>query len=417
MRARTTLLLALSLAGCSDELVLPPDSLELVVIGDSTCTLRTRGELRCWGLNESGLLGYGHAQNIGDDEDPCSAGPVDLGVSIRALNAFGGSRCAITSSGQALCWGTGPLGEEFTSDGQPAGAGTTFMAERDIVQLVGGGSHICALLDGGVVRCWGTGSMLGYGDSVDRGEGRAPIDLITTLPNVPLGGEAITLVAGASGAGDHTCALLYSGAVRCWGVGAMLGYGTNEIIGDDETPEQVGDVPLGGPAKSLVGSRDTICAVLEDQTLRCWGRQPAFGMLGYGDIFSDVDSVGDDETPADMGPVPVGEPVEKVFVGGLRTCAVLEGGRLRCWGDGLPGVLGYGPSVTRLYSPPQTDVEIGGPVLDLGLGRNHSCALLDTGFRCWGINNYGQLGLGTTSAAEFFDGLPVDVPLRTSCEH
>jgi alpha-tubulin suppressor-like RCC1 family protein len=405
----------LVLSGCSGDSMVP-SPVELFAFGDSNCTIGTNGVLHCWGYNEHGLLGYGHTQNVGDDENPCSVGPVDVGFPVHTLGKMGRSVCAISALGHARCWGKGAFGEDFTSEDQPASEGATFMAERDIVQLVGGSGHSCALLIDGVLRCWGAGELLGYGDSVDRGEGQAPSGLLTTLPNVPLGGEAVSVVAGTTGAGGHTCALLRSGSVRCWGAGSMLGYGTNEAVGDDETPEQAGDVPLGGKAISLVASNDTICALLEDRTLRCWGWLPAFGMLGYGDIFSEQDQVGDDETPEDMGPVPVGEPVERVFVGGLRTCVLLEGGRIRCWGSGLPAVLGYGPSITRLYAPPQDDVEIGGPVRDLVLGREHGCALLDEGVRCWGLNNYGQLGLGTSGDMAGLDGFPIDVPLRSSCD-
>jgi alpha-tubulin suppressor-like RCC1 family protein len=404
------------LSGCADDYVSPPTSIELVAFSndDATCSIEA-GVLRCWGINTKGLLGYGHTQDVGDDEDPCALGPVDVGGEVRALYRIGGAnRCAILDSGQARCWGASFSGEAYTSSDELPRAGVTLSAERQILQLVASSDHACALLDGGVVRCWGEAAMLGHGDGIDRGLDQDVSEVLDSLPDVPLGGQAITLVAGSSG-GSHTCALLDSGSVRCWGTEDSLGYGNEQVIGDDETPEQAGDVPLGGPATSLVGINGSRCALLEDGTLRCWGRSASYGTLGYGDIFfSDTDRVGDDETPADMGPVPVGEPVQAVFMGGLRTCVLLEGGRLRCWGDSVLGVLGYGPDISRLYEPPQEDIELGGPVRGLAMGRNHSCAVLDEGIRCWGRNDYGQLGLGDTSMVGV-DGVPAEAPLRPSC--
>ncbi|PRP97529.1 hypothetical protein ENSA5_33260 [Enhygromyxa salina] len=416
----STILLGL-LSSCGGDEVPAPAETTLVTFPNSSATCEiTAGELRCWGFNDKGLLGYGHTNSVGDDEDPCGLGPVPLGgESVRGLFRIGGaSRCAITDTGRARCWGSSFAGEVLTDPNEPAEAGPRLAAEVELLQLVGGSEHACALLAGGSVRCWGQSDLLGQGDGLDRalelgpsGEGD-----LSELPDVPLGGPARTLVAGSSGAGSFTCALLEAGAVRCWGTEPTLGYGDAQVVGDDETPEQVGDVPLGGPATSLVAGRGALCAGLDDGSLRCWGRAAPYGVLGYGDIFADTDMVGDDETPEQMGPIEIGEAVEAVYMGDNRTCVLLEGGRVRCWGDGLPGVLGYGPEVTRLYSPPPDDIELGGPVRDLALGRNHGCAVLEAGgIRCWGHNSKGQLGLGDTSSIGV-EGLPADVPIRPSCE-
>ncbi len=108
--------------------------------------------------------------------------------------------------------------------------------------------------------------------------------------DVSLGGEAIDLVA----AWEHTCALLKSGAIRCWGAGAdgRLGYGNTQDVGDDETPASVGDVPLGGPAVALSAGGASTCAVLATGQVRCWGLNTT-GTLGTGDF----QTIGDDETP------------------------------------------------------------------------------------------------------------------------
>jgi alpha-tubulin suppressor-like RCC1 family protein len=79
------------------------------------------------------------------------------------------------------------------------------------------------------------------------------------------------------------------------------------------------------------------CAVLDGGTVRCWG-QGNYGSLGYGN----TNHVGDDESPASAGDVDVGGVVVQVAAGLGQTCALLEDGAIRCWGYGSDGALGYG---------------------------------------------------------------------------
>lgn len=114
---------------------------------------------------------------------------------------------------------------------------------------------------------------------------------------MPLGGTAVQIALGYS----HTCALLDTGAVRCWGENAIgqLGYGHTNPIGDNESPASVGDVQLGGKAVEIAAGYQHTCALLDTGALRCWG-EGTFGALGYGD----TNAIGDAETPASAGDVP-----------------------------------------------------------------------------------------------------------------
>ena len=88
---------------------------------------------------------------------------------------------------------------------------------------------------------WGAQGQLGYGNLQDIGDDEVP----AAAGDVPLGEAALQISAGS----NHTCALLVSGQVRCWGNGGdgRLGYGNLDTIGDDETPASAGDVPLIPP--------------------------------------------------------------------------------------------------------------------------------------------------------------------------
>lgn len=225
----------------------------------------------CWGFGEDGRLGYGETDEegdeatIGDDEDPGSVAPVQIG------------------------------------------------AGRTATAISAGGEHTCVLPDDQNVRCWGTnGSLfggdgrLGYGNAATIGDNETP----GSVAPVALGGPATAVSAG-----NHTCARLVSGAARCWGPGLFgrLGYANTSDIGDDETPGSLPAVMLGGSAAAISTGTTHTCAKLGDATLRCWG-EGLFGRLGYGN----ANNVDDDETPAAAGPINFDglPPIPPVVVGG-----------------------------------------------------------------------------------------------------
>jgi hypothetical protein len=112
---------------------------------------------------------------------------------------------------------------------------------------------------------------------------------------VNIGGNVTQLSEGMV----HTCAVLASRTVRCWGIGehGRLGYGSARSIG---VPASAGDVDVGGPVIQVAAGGFHTCALLADGNVRCWGRGKE-GQLGYGN----ADNIGEDETPAHAGNVPV----------------------------------------------------------------------------------------------------------------
>ena len=183
------------------------------------------------------------------------------------------------------------------------------------------------------MRCWGSGGAgrLGYGNTNTIGDDETP----AAAGDVELGDKAVQLVAGTL----HTCALLDTGKVRCWGSGSdgALGYNNTNNIGDDETPASAGDVDVGGSVIQLAAGDAATCALLDTGAVRCWGNG-VHGRLGYGNL----SPIGDDETPASAGDVDVGGPVSRIAMGFEHTCALLKDGAVRCWGRASTGALGYG---------------------------------------------------------------------------
>lgn len=202
-----------------------------------------------------------------------------------------------------------------------------------------------------------------------------------------------SIAAGAS----HTCVLTGSGSVHCWGAGSngQLGHASIRNVGDDEPPSILGQVDVGGRATQIVAGRQHTCALLQDQTVRCWGAG-ALGQLGYGNTLS----IGDDERPVLAGPVPLGATVRQITAGGFHTCALLTNGVVKCWGENVFGQLGYGHGAR--IGDDETPASIQGlrfdaEVIELAAGLNHTCALLsDATVHCWGSNTFGQLGYGHT---------------------
>ncbi len=242
-----------------------------------------------------------------------------------------------------------------------------------ITQITAGDSHNCALLDTEAVRCWGYGGpgQLGYGSIVNIGDDEAP----ATAGDVDVGGAVTQIDAGVA----YTCAVLDTGSVRCWGSNQRfgLGYVGADIIGDDETPVSVGDVDVGGTVTQIATGFHHTCALLDTDNVRCWGNGN-HGRLGYGN----EDIIGYDETPASAGNVDIGIAVTQIAVGTDHTCALLVTGNVRCWGRGNSGALGYGntTNIGDNETPASAgDVDLGGTVIQITAGDQHTCALLDTG--------------------------------------
>jgi alpha-tubulin suppressor-like RCC1 family protein len=287
---------------------------------DHTCALLTTGSVRCWGLGSSGQLGYSNTNTIGDNETPASAGDVNVGGTV--------------------------------------------------TQIAAGYGHTCALLTTGNVRCWGSGfaGKLGYGNTNNIGDNETP----ASAGDVNVGGTVTQIVAGFS----HTCALLTTGNVRCWGLGSLgqLGYGNTNAIGDNETPASAGNVNVGGTVTQIAAGNSYTCALLTTGSVRCWGSASS-GQLGY----SNTNNIGDNETPASAGDVNVGGTVTQISLGGFHTCALLTTGSVRCWGSASSGQLGYGNTNTigDNETPASAgDVSVGGTVTQISAGTNQTCALL-----------------------------------------
>jgi alpha-tubulin suppressor-like RCC1 family protein len=187
---------------------------------------------------------------------------------------------------------------------------------------------------------------------------------------------------------QSTCAVRGTGddaTVVCWGNNryGRLGYASN---GPECTPVQ----GLRGAVSVAVGL-DHACAVLRDRTVRCWGR-------------NDRGQLGDGTTTDSAAPVVALRDVDvlEITAGSAHTCALLRSGALRCWGSNDGGQLGDGTTMNRpapvtVRSSESNAAELTG-ISTVRAGGGTTCALKTDGTAlCWGANNAGQLGDGTTT--------------------
>jgi len=94
-------------------------------------------------------------------------------------------------------------------------------------------------------------------------------------------------------------------------------------------------------------------------------------------------------------------PVKHVSLDQAHTCAALESGAVKCWGDAEYGAIGSGDNDDLGNQPgemPPPDVNLGGSVVALAVGQLFNCALMqNNAVRCWGYNTHGSLGYGHTN--------------------
>lgn len=244
-----------------------------------------------------------------------------------------------------------------------------------VKQVSAGRDHTCAVLTDGSVKCWGSNTLGQLGDGT-RNSASTPRTV------VGLGGGAASVSAGSS----HTCALLTSGAVRCWGynVTGQLG---NGLTSDSNTPVPVTGLASGVAAISAGDYHS--CAVSTSGAAKCWGSN-AYGRLGNG-------STTDSAVPVGVSGLTSG--VEMISAGGSHTCAVVTAGPVKCWGLGDVGQVGNGglevPGASSV-STPATVIGVGSSARSVSTGGDTSCAVtVDGAARCWGQNGYGKLGNGT----------------------
>jgi hypothetical protein len=254
--------------------------------------------------------------------------------------------------------------------------GVTLPVHAQVPPLLGGGTNYACTLSapGGSVQCWGDAAIIA--------------GMFGSARTAPATVPGVTNVVAFAGGWVHACALRNDGAVFCWGDNT---YG---VVGDPNTSLRAINTPrqltsLGVPAIDVYTANygSFSCAHTAAFDVRCWGRNNA-GQLGGGTIG------GESANPVTVRGL---EGVYSLALGGEHACALLEDGSVRCWGRNREGQLGNGGTTNA--AAPVAVQGLGGRAVAIAGGFQHTCAVLESGsVRCWGNNEYGELGNGTTTA-------------------
>jgi alpha-tubulin suppressor-like RCC1 family protein len=412
--------------------------------GNHTCARLIDGTVKCWGENNYGQLGLGDTVNRGDNtaaghQMGSQLAPVALGTGRYAVALSVGywHSCAVLDDGTVKCWGDNQYGQlglgssVATVGGQSGQMGDSLSAVNlgsslKVVQVAAGYAHTCVLLQEGAIKCWGYNGegQLGLGDTVNRGLSAS--DMGSNLASLDLGGWPASQISAGT---DHTCAVLGNGSTKCWGnnIYGQLGQGDYTNRGDE--PNEMGnnlvaiDLGTNHTAMQISAGGGFTCAILNDATVKCWGRNDD-GILGTywcqdeeGDVGSCSNSnfptpvhgygvesgqMGDSLPTVNLGS---GRTVKSLSAANSSTCALLDDGTLKCWGNNDYGQLGIGNTTAIGTSPGQmgealipVNLGSGVGITSFSSGNFHNCAVVtNNNLKCWGDNHFGELGLGDTN--------------------
>jgi alpha-tubulin suppressor-like RCC1 family protein len=345
-----------------------------------SCALLDDATVRCWGRGSKGQLGDGTSEMRSRPAAVIARSGLVRGRSRRPREpvlrgvaqvvAGHDHSCARMKDGTVRCWGDNANGQ--------GGAGPPFSVASPrrvknltgVVELASGPYYVCARRQRGGVHCWGANYA---GKLAQRNRGKVSTHEQIRLKGL---GRVARLALGES----RACAVFKDGAVACW---PAREFGAN---GPGHKPKVAVAVSGVTDAVDAVITRKGGCAIRRDGSVTCWGRT-RFRGIGR-----------------DLAQIAIGRRtqcirrrngamqcrgrrsaslfgVRKVVVGGTHSCAIVEPGRLMCWGATEYGQLGEGSAKVR-----PNPVRLRGISSAVGLAVGQaSCAHLQGGaVRCWG---------------------------------
>ncbi|KHD89759.1 MAG: hypothetical protein OM95_01415 [Bdellovibrio sp. ArHS] len=398
----------------------------------NTCVIQNGG-VKCWGYNGSGQLGDGTTTN---SLVPVQVMGLTSGVTDLSFDGYAGHGCAV-HNGAAKCWGYNAFSQlgdgTTTTRSNPTtvvglDANVTRVRVSSIYNSTYGHVGFSCALQKGAMKCWGYGGygQLGDGASASRS---IPVQVAGLT-------EGVTDLSMNGGYYGTTCAV-HKGAAKCWG------YNGSGQVGDGTTTTRATPVQVFGMTQNVTQIQayySSSCAIMNGE-LRCWGYNN-YGQIGdtttantsfpiqvdnmadgvdllgagAGDSYTvcatrrgilrcwgynNYGQIGDGSSTNRTSPVKnvaldyAGRStITKVVQGSVHACAIQDGG-LKCWGYNDYGQLGDGSAVNRYAPTPVVGLSSG--VTDVVLGRYNTCAIHNGAMKCWGYNAYGQLGDGTTT--------------------
>jgi hypothetical protein len=350
-------------------------AIALAAGGGFSCAILSGGAVRCWGRNSHGQLGNGSNQS--------SAVPVEVVGLTDAIEISAGASfaCAIRADGTVWCWGDNREGELGDGTAVSSNVPVQVHSLAAASNITTGATHACVLTGiAGEAKCWGANNVSQLGSEPALQQGLTPLSVFAVFGATSLG-------AG----GLHTCAIA-GGAVLCWGALASGTDGSGVYYHATPLPDGQGFTRL-----SKTGGNHA-CALTIDRRVGCWGSNGS-GELGDGTT---------DYRSSPVYPSGIHDAISVSAGGGVMqlalqasTCAARAGGDVWCWGSNPSGQLGDGTTSDRSTPAPVTAlsgvVEVAVGAVSIHPQGAHACARrADGSVACWGQNDVGQLGDGST---------------------
>ncbi|XGC79866.1 hypothetical protein ACES2L_11050 [Bdellovibrio bacteriovorus] len=356
---------------------------------ESTCAITADNYLKCWGRNANSQLGNGGSATV------TSPIAIDSSVKYKHVAMGSGHACGVTLAGVMKCWGAntaGQLGNNTTV------AATTPIEIDNLVTYntvsVNDDStadttqgFTCGVTLSNTLNCWGHNGLMQLADNT------------TTNRLLPVAADSGTLYSSVSAAGSRACGITSDGGLKCWG--SLDGEKTRSIHplgsgnGSKYFINRFKNVNLGfsfanfsGYTSNSSDASSSSCGI-ESNKLYCWGTTDAGSSTGDGTANASSRRPApiwlDPETQyASLPPSHLGDK-----------CALTTGGIIKCWGKNDYGELGQvpaaaGSSVTRpQVADPTTQYSA------ISMNLTNTCGITTTGIlKCMGRNNVGQIGDG-----------------------
>lgn len=392
-------------------------------------------QVRCWGRNDYGQagtmdnlpLGYGY-QDLDFVE-----GSLDVQhqypANVLKVVSSNTSNCMLFEDGKVKCWGDNLYGQLGLEDQINRGVGTSSTELYDpasenphlLVNLgdgktaidlyAGPSEHFCAKLSDTELKCWGRNDVgqLGLDDRNNRGDSLGEMGNALGSYTTPAGFDIVNVAIGQA----HTCVHIYNDTltgvsaqqIYCFGDGASIGSEQSNSLGDDGGEmAALQALRLGSSfeIQRLFTAGTSTCVASTENKIRCFGRNE-FGQLGTGNTQTIGDGIFEmNNDLADLR-LPSHTTINEVVSTSMNTCVVLDDKKIACIGSNAHGFINSSKGIDLGTDPGNSGAALAAlplgneKAIQVSVGYNHACAVFENRkIKCWGKNEYGQLGYENT---------------------